>query len=271
MYYASHSVTGDQIQESTFFPMEGNLRVAITPMDHLAILGTQGIVIQSPGFPNPYTARELYALFRGLAHGAYVRAGRFRLPFGLRQEDHTSFTREALPYDAQKEDAGIEVGAVGKNWFGQASFTNGAAPFAGTANTSTAKVGWAGRAFQVGLSGYVEAYGSQSDIYRGSLYASATLGRTTFLGEYVNSFVDPESDKEAAFAELVCRVSRGVNLRGKIDYRGLYFVAGPSRRYTVEADLNPMPFTNVKLSYRRYNHSGGQDLDEVFAMLFVPF
>jgi len=275
MYLASHRDGASGAAASTFFPMEGNLRVAIQPHDYLTIIGTHGLVIESPGFPNSYVARELYGLFHGFAKDLYIQVGRFRLPFGLRQDDHTSFTRAplVLPYDSQREDAGIEVGAIGNNWFGEASFTNGGDPFSQQASTFTAKVGRASRAFQVGLSGYDDVSGSSSDVYRWSLYASTTRGRFTLLGEYVADDFNPDVSRRAAFTEVVYRVSRGVDLRAKLDYFGPEpgSIFSSKRRYLAEVDLNPMPFTDIKVSYRRYNYDGVPDQDEYFAMLFIPF
>jgi elongation factor P hydroxylase len=276
MYYASHFDGASSISTSTFFPMEGALRVAITPHDYLTVVASHGLVVQSPGFPNSYVARELYGLFHGFAKDLYVQVGRFRLPFGLRQEDHTSFTRMGyvLPYDSQREDAGIEVGAVGNNWFGEVSFTNGGNPFNQQSSTFAAKVGRSSRAFQFGLSGYDETDSSQPDVYRWSLYASATRGPFTVLGEYVANDFKPDESRKAAFTEVVYRVSRGVNLRAKLDYfgpeSGTPFLR-VVRRYLAEVDINPMPFTDIKVSYRRYNNDDAPDMDEYFAMLFIPF
>jgi len=276
MYYASHQEGVSNFTASTFFPMEGNLRIAIQPHDYLTIVGTHGLVIEYASFPAPYVARELYGLFHGFAKDLYIQVGRFRLPFGLRQEDHTSFTRTTLvlPYDSQMEDAGIEVGAIGNNWFGEASFTNGGDPFGQNASTYAAKFGRASRAFQFGLSGYDRESAFTPDIYRWSLYASTTRGRWTFLGEYVSNDFNPDVSRKAAFTEVVYRLSRGLDLRAKMDYYG-----PPSgvifneiwRRYLAEVDICPMPFTDIKVSYRRYNYSINRDQDEYFAMLFIPF
>ncbi len=275
MYYASHEDGTSGASASTFFPMEGNLRVAIQPHDYLTIIGTHGLVVESPGFPNAYVARELYGLFHGFAKDLYLQVGRFRLPFGLRQEDHTSFTRSTLvlPYDSQKEDAGIEVGAIGNKWFGQGSFTTGGYPFSEQASTFAAKVGRASRAFQIGLSGYDETDNHLPDVYRWSLYASTTRGRFTVLGEYVADDFNPDVSRRGAFTEVVYRASRGVDLRAKLDYFGPQpgSFASQVRRYLAEVDINPMPFTDIKISYRRYNYDGSPDNDEYFAMLFIPF
>ena len=276
MYLASHQDGASEIGTSTFFPMEGALRVAIMPHDYLTIVGTHGLVVESPGFPDSYVARELYGLFHGFAKDLYIQVGRFRLPFGLRQEDHTSFTRStlALPYDSQREDAGIEVGAIGSKWFGEASFTNGGDPFDQRASTFAAKVGRASRIFQLGLSGYDRARDTAPDVYRWSLYASTTRGRVTVLGEYVADDFNPDVSRKAAFTEVVYRVSRGVDLRAKLDYFGPASGAPFQevwRRYLAEVDINPMPFTDIKVSYRRYNYGSMRDEDQYFAMLFIPF
>ena len=85
---------------------------------------------------------------------------------------------------------------------------------------------------------------------------------------------DAKRLRKAAFTEVVYRLSRGLDLRAKMDYYG-----PPSgvtfneiwRRYLAEVDICPMPFTDIKVSYRRYNYSINRDQDEYFAMLFIPF
>jgi hypothetical protein len=64
-----------------------------------------------------------------------------------------------------------------------------------------------------------------------------------------------------------------VNLRAKLDYFGPQpgSISSSARRYLAEVDINPMPFTDIKASYRRYNYDGAPDEDEYLAMLFIPF
>ena len=61
-----------------------------------------------------------------LPGGLYLRAGQFRVPFGLRMDDHTGAMRAGfrdalagsfgtsgfLPYDPRNVEAGLEVGAT---------------------------------------------------------------------------------------------------------------------------------------------------------------
>ena len=276
MYYASHVEGGRTVAPSTFFPMQGNLRVAISPHDQLTIVGSHGIVVDTPGFPTPYVAREIYGLIQGLPKNLYIQAGRFRLPFGLRQDDHTSYLRSSafLLYDSQSEDAGVEVGSVGPNWFGQFSFTNGGPPFAENAETVAGKVGRTSRVFQAAVSGYHRfsaPFGVTID--RWSAYASATRGPITLIGEYGGGTTRSPAgtaNTEAYFAEVDFRVARGVNLRGKYDWLEPDEASGGDvSRIVAEVDWAPMPFTEIKLSYRGYDDA--TDYNEYVAMLTLPF
>jgi hypothetical protein len=278
MYVASHIEGVSGVSTSTFFPMQGQLNFAVTPIDELTLVASRGLVVENPGFPSGYVARELYALFRGMPADLYIKVGRFRLPFGLRQDDHTSFIRSTqfLPYNSQQDDAGIEVGSVGRNWFAQGSFTDGGVPFAEKAQTFSAKVGRASEAFQLGLSGYRSGT-TDANVYRWGLYASATRGKFTLLGEGAGGWNDPSGptpgfNSRAAFAQLDYRHSRGVDLLGKFDYADqTNGIETNARRYTAELDLNPMPFTEIQLSYRYYSYSGAPDESDFLAMLYVPF
>jgi hypothetical protein len=105
--------------------------------------------------------------------------GKFRIPFGLRQDDHTSFVRseDFLPFDSQVEDAGIAVGSTGRNGWFELAFTNGEAAFLERAQTLSGKVAWSYPWLQGGLSGYHrydESLGQSRD--RWSLYLTRTFG-----------------------------------------------------------------------------------------------
>lgn len=279
LYYAEHLNGGSTLSSSTFFPMQGQLNVAVMPHEHLTLVASHGITVDNPGFPSGYVARELYGMIEGLPHKLYARIGRFRLPFGLRQDDHTSFVRDLafLSYDSQKDDAGIELGTIGSRWFGQFSFTNGSSPFTERAQAVAGKLGRASRAFQAGVSGF-HRYAEIIDVThdRWGWYGSGTRGRFTFLGEWVRGTTETNfgsTNLEAAFAELDFRAARGLNLRAKLD------VADQDRsvddtervRYLLEADMNPMPFAEIKLSWRYYDDDLAGISKQYLAMLYFPF
>lgn len=280
-YIASHT-QGDEstLSTSTFFPMQANLRVAVTPLDHVSIVGSHGLYLEtSTSFPAPYLAREWYGLFHGLPHNGFVQVGKFRIPFGLRQEDHTSFVRtlDFLSFDSQVEDAGIAVGATGRNGWFELSFTNGEAAFEERAQTLAGKIAWSYPWLQGGVSGYHrydESLNASFD--RWSLYLTRTFGPLTLLGEFARGTDEGfgvEVNRDAAFAEAVYRLNRGVDLRGKFDWADLDREAPgtTARRYMAEVDLNPMPFVQVQLSGRLYDYEIGPNVAEYVGMLFLPF
>jgi hypothetical protein len=49
------------------------------------------------------------------------------------------------------------------------------------------------------------------------------------------------------------------------------FAGGLKRRYTAEADINPVPFVETKLSYRYYEVEGSADYKDLIAMFYFPF
>jgi hypothetical protein len=279
LYVASHANGGPTLSTSTFFPMQGQVNVAVAPHEHLTLVASHGVNVDEPGFPSGYIARELYGMIEGLPCQLYARVGRFRVPFGLRQDDHTSFVRAPafLPYDSQKDDAGIEVGMIGSRWFGQFSFTNGSAPFAERAQSVAAKLGRASRSFQMGLSGFhrfAEDIALKHD--RWALYGSMTRGPFTILGEYGGGTSESAfgaTNLQAFFAEGNYRALRGLNLRGKVDYvdPDRDFAGDIVRRYVLEADLNPVPFAELKVSGRYFDYEGGAIEKEYLAMFYFPF
>lgn len=271
LYDAIHeNGSSDILSSSTFFPMQGQVNLAVMPHEHLTLVASHGLVVDEPGFPTGYVAREIYGMVEGLPGGTYVQAGRFRLPFGLRQDDHTSFTRDGsvLVYDSQKASAGLEVGRIGSRLFGQFAVVNDDEPFASTRETIAAKIGWADRSFQAALSG-LHRY-ERNNMW--SVYGSATRGRWTALGEYVGGTVQ-RTNREAFFVELDWRWSRGVNLRGKFDYADGYrdLRGYLRRRYTGDVDWTPMPFVQARLTYHYLEAEFSRPGHEYAAQLYFPF
>jgi hypothetical protein len=277
MYYASHINGGRTLGTSTFFPMQGQVNVAVMPHEHLTLVASHGLVVDQPGVPSGYIAREIYGMFDGLPGDLFARVGRFRVPFGLRQDDHTSFVRAPsfLPYDSQMPDAGIEVGRIGSRVFAQLSLTDGSAPFSERAQTIAAKLGRATHRYQAGLSGfhrYSDALGLRWD--RWALYASGTQGPITVIAEAARGTDRSPfgaTNVEAMFAELDYRALKGLNLRAKFDWQdNRDDLLEPTRRYLAEADMNPVPFVDIKLSYRYYDNPIGVS-KEYLALFYFPF
>lgn len=69
---------------------------------------------------------EGFALFSGLPLGTALKVGKFRPAFGLDQEDHTTFTRDALGFGLGSEDTGVELLILGRSHQTTIAVTNGA-------------------------------------------------------------------------------------------------------------------------------------------------
>jgi hypothetical protein len=105
--------------------------------------------------------------------------------------------------------------------------------------------------------------------------------RFTLIGEYGGGtteapfFFGGTRNLWAGFAELDYRLTRGINLRGKFDYidpnKDPLASADLGRRYTVEADFVPVPFTELKLSFRQHNEEPSEPFQEYLAQFYFPF
>ena len=61
-------------------------------------------------------SREHYVMWRAGEQGAYVRAGKFALPYGLRDVDHTTYVRRQLGLGLGEEPYAIAAGYLGASW-----------------------------------------------------------------------------------------------------------------------------------------------------------
>lgn len=121
--------------ELAWFPMQADLGVR-AGNDHFAVaavVGVRGAVrsgspdspptdppaggATSPSLRSYLIAREVYAMWQAEpGNGAYVRAGRFAAPYGLRLADHTAYVRRFLGYNLLEETLGIGAGNLGDGW-----------------------------------------------------------------------------------------------------------------------------------------------------------
>ena len=263
--YARQLGTGET-GVSTFFPMQGAFYAVFAPFSQVTAQYNRDL----------RASRDAWVMVHDLPGGLWVKAGQFRVPFGLRTDDHTGGMRAGfrdaltgsfgtsgfLPYDPRGVEGGIEVGATPFSFTNatiSASLTNGGEAFAQEAQAVTAKVALNQGMYMGGFSGY-HNYRSNSGArdWRASYYGGlAPLPELTLLGEV--GLGESEDGGGAIrrtrgiFAEADYRLNRAVLLRAKYDYIDLdYRTAGLAQeRFTVETDLTFVPFVDMKVSYRR--------------------
>src|SRR5262252_3096303 len=198
-----------------FFQMETQLHMAFQPHPRLTLVyttdgfGTQG----NPISGGARVTREAWGMI-GNGAGHYLRAGVFRVPFGLRLDDHTTATRngftefqppngfdprhKVLPYDPRIGDEGVEVGATRGELQGRLAYTDGGSfVFSGGPNPRahaqafSGKVAYVDEKYQLGVSGYdnwLPANGVQSIVRasRWGTYAMTHRGNVSVIGEVVS-------------------------------------------------------------------------------------
>ena len=250
MLLTNSQAKDDSLDRFAFFGMESAIHIAFQPHPRLTLVYTNDVFGSTP---NNTTARpkEAFGMFTGLPLDGYVKAGRFRLPFGLRMDDHTVATRVGfldfvgapfLPYDPRQTDMGIELGAERQGFFGRASYTNGRANVAGAdpyAETKVLKLGHRRPAFEAAASIYDDYAKTRPGVglpidmrqTRWGLYGLTHWREFALLGEvaagtdqgaaggtglipYVETF---KTNSLAWWAEIDYAVSRSLNLRTRFD------------------------------------------------------
>lgn len=247
-----------------FFPMQADVHLAAThgPLTALADIGLLG---------------SWEAMLMARAGPATVKAGRFMVPFGLRLDNHTVWTREPLGFGPRDKDVGIEIGAA---WLWpraqihlQASATNGAGgeallddnaekatsgrtelfvrPLPASSSVSLTLLG--------GGSAYRNVTGVATSTREGRIvhdrigaFGGLGLGRFTLLGE-MDAVIDddlgaaPDREgrvrKAARFVELGAVLHRGLEAQVLYEFLDPDEAVQPNARHRLGllVDLFPMP------------------------------
>jgi hypothetical protein len=288
-----------------FFNMENSIHITFVPHSRLTLVYSRDAFSSGPNISRVQQV-DAFGMFTGLPWNSYIKAGRFRVPFGLRLDDHTVATRNSfldfsgggsfLPYDPRFPDMGVEIGAEHNGWFGRAAYTNGDADFQSgdIAETGTIKIGH-------NLSWYQGAISFYDQYHKNSLSPGIPLaspkrnlrwgysGMTHFgplaaLGEIaagtdeVEPIPDtgpgPKTNLLAGFAELNYAPCRSVNFRVRYDRLELDRSnvtltrdLNTHQRYSLEGEIVPVPFAEVRWAVRRIDHKAAIIPDETQGFL----
>lgn len=236
MLLSNANVSAAPAERAAFFNMENALYMTFQPHPRLTL------VYSRDAFNDAVLAQDEFGMISGFPLDGYLKAGRFRTPFGLRMDDHTVATREGflnlaggpafLPYDPRFPDMGVEVGGDRGNLFGRVSFTNGAANVFGAqpfAQTTTVKLGHNTPYYQGAVSFYDDYEKTGQFPYRRAdrwgCYALTHWRNLQFVGE-AGGGTDLHADGDprgahtnliAAFAELDYTLNRACNFRVRYD------------------------------------------------------
>ena len=273
----------DRLERLGFFNMENAIHIAFQPHDRLTLVYTMDGFATGPS--NFVRSKEAFGMIGGLPWNGYVKAGRLRVPFGLRMDDHTVATRDGfgefgtggstqtgnsfLPYDPRFPDMGVEVGMDKGGWFGRASFTDGRSSIFtpdGHAEAKAIKLGYNMSSYQGGISLYDDFAKSGTTplerFTRWGYYGMTHVGPVALLGEIAAGTDEDKTtglkkNSLAAFAEVNWAIRREYNMRirydrAELDRSSILAVrdANTFSRYAIEGEWVPVPFAELRWVYR---------------------
>jgi hypothetical protein len=296
MAFTNSTVNGDSLDRFGFFNMESAIHIAFQPHPRLTLVYTHD-TFSAGGSPAAVVTRqkEAFGMIGGLPLDGYVKAGRFRVPFGLRMDDHTVATRigfldfvnpgfSFLAYDPRQPDMGIEVGAERSRIFGRASYTNGRANVLGAgpyAETKTLKLGYRESRLESAVSIY-DDYAKQAGFSpanerqtRWGWYGMTHWRSLALLGEAAagtNEAQPPagmvtgaKTNLLAWWTEIDYAFSRSLNLRTRYDYMVTDRSSTQSvrdnntfSRWALEGEWVPVPFAELRGTLRHIDYKENQ-------------
>lgn len=218
-------------------------------------------------------AREIFGLLKGEVWGQtyYFKVGQFFLPFGLRLQDDSAFTRAITGFTYGTSDVGAEFGFEPGSWAFHIARTNGTGSSLETNHSKrvTASVAYVHKRFRAGgsYSTNKDAQGVETVIGGASRYAQSfpalnggvQFGRVGVLAEVAVIDECKVDDCEATkvrqrvgILEFNLLLSRGNNLKFSYEYydpnAGVFENARTRYSLVYEPFLNQ--FTQVRLGYR---------------------
>lgn len=110
---------GTESPEGALFPMQLDLysRLAAGGFSFQLTVGMRGAARpRDPSLASRIVSREHFLMWRAGEQGAYVRAGRFFAPFGLRLVEHPAYVRRYLGFNTLEETYGVSGGYIKDDW-----------------------------------------------------------------------------------------------------------------------------------------------------------
>jgi hypothetical protein len=197
-------------------------------------------------------------------HRFYVKAGQMYLPFGIRLQDDSAFTREPTSINFNTPDRGVEIGFEGSQWTAQFAVSNGTA---GAPEVDDGKQ-WSLRTEYVGARWRAGASFNLNDFDTGSrrmqnVFGGIRTGRIAWLGEvdYIVDTTSPQHRKQvAALIEANWMVRKGHNLKLTAEQFDPNRDASRDRqtRLSFVYEYTPIPFLQLRAGVRNYD-----DVNEV--------
>jgi len=217
--------------------------------------------------PGSATDLEVYARYWTAGKTWYLQAGRMYLPFGLRLEDDTAFTRTVPGINMTTPDAGVQVGWEATNWSAQLALSNGSAggPETDSGKQLTGQLAYVDPRWRVGLaSSFNQSDAGDRTAY--GLFGGLKTGPIAWLAEadliVDDGFPERTRDLVSALLEADWAVRRGHNLKLAAEW------FEPDRdvdndeqtRWSVVYEYSPIQFLQLRGGARLYDGIPQNDL-----------
>lgn len=245
----------DDPSTNSFMQMQGDLYVIFQLSDQWTFYLDKGL----------YAGFEIWGMGHFLPYNGYLKVGRFTPPYGLRLADHKTFVRDKLGMAYGWYESGMEIGFHPQHFTFALAATNGSTQFT-DADEAKAVTGRADLRIPVSnLLLWIGATGRYNEIagnedWIGGGYGGLSFDRFTLLGEVdYRKYINQES--LVSFAELSCKVYRGVTLKAEYDFfdPDLDYQSGADHMVVAGAEFVPLGFLQIIPNVRYYDLASAGD------------
>jgi len=217
--------------------------------------------------PGSATNLEAYVRYWTADQAWFVQAGRMYLPFGLRLEDDSAFTRAVPGINMTTPDTGVAAGWESRNWSAQLALSNGSAggPETDSGKQLTGQIVFVDPRWRVGLaSSYNQSDAGDRAVY--GLFGGLRTGPVAWLGE-ADLVVDhgfPEGTRNllTGLLEADWAVMRGHNLKVTVEWFDPDRDVGNDEqtRWSAVYEYSPIQFLQLRGGARFYDGIPQNDL-----------
>ena len=268
----------DDVDASNSFDIDSGslyLRTELIP-GHLTLYIDETIT------PSGASNRESFILIDDLPGGAYLKAGRMLLPYGIRLWDDEAFIRQVTGFNYDNQDMGVEVGIEPGSFSLVAALSNGTS---GSRDDNKSKqISTTGNVFLRNLVlGGSLSFNSSRGIERLLFgpYASLRAGPFTLMGEadWINESDNEsgglERDQFVAYSSLEFWYRQSLNFRLAFDYHDPYDTVEEDERSRlsigVDAFLTPSLTAGAYYRIKEGIPQSAQDNTDVFVLSLHAF
>jgi len=235
------------------------------------------IYIDQQFAPGSSLNREAYIRLNSKSQKLHIAAGQFYLPYGLRLQDDTAFTRQVTRVNRANPDRGIQAGYESGSWSTQLSLTNGNG---GGAETDSGKqvsavASYVRPKWRAGVS-FNNNNADAGDRQMQNVFFGLKTGPVAWLAEanWINDEIPGAGDQDsiAGLLEANWRFRKGHNLKITYDFFDPDDDVNDDQqeRWSLLWEYTPVQFLQARFGARFYDGADlvdFQNRDEFFVEL----